>query len=150
MHFPHFLSVKKMRDERILAQARELALLRLEQCIADLRISDASKRNASRPSAHSAAAKTMLPASWESSNSERRYAPVFNSCSVATATEKIINSLRASAGRLMRVTFSDGVVQSVIIDAVDNAGFLHRGAERADQQVFWTRFEDVNALEAGN
>lgn len=50
----------------------------------------------------------------------------------------------------MRVTFSDGLVQTVIVGTVDNAGFLHHGTDCADPQVFWTRFEDVNALEAEN
>lgn len=153
MHLPHFLSVKRIRDERVLAQARELALLRLEQCIADFRIPAASKRSAIRPSRDSATAKThQLPLRpfLESSDSERTLTPVFKSCSVATATEEIINSLRASSGRLMRVTFSDGVVQTVIVGTVDNAGFLHCGIDRPDSQVFWTRFEDVNALEVEN
>lgn len=75
---------------------------------------------------------------------------MFKGGSVATAIEEIIHSLRASSGRLMRITFSDGVVQKVIIDTVDNAGFLHHGPDCADPQVFWTRFEDVNALEAAN
>jgi hypothetical protein len=66
------------------------------------------------------------------------------------ATEEIIHSLRASSGRLMRVTFSDGVVQTVVIGTIDKAGFLHRGIDSADPQVFWTRFEDVEALEAEN
>jgi len=29
-----------------------------------------------------------------------------------------------------------------------DVGFLHRGIDSADPQVFWTRFEDVDALEA--
>jgi hypothetical protein len=153
MHLPHFLSVKKIRDEKVLTQARELALLRLEQCIADLRIPAASKRNAIRPSADSANAKThqsrLMPFS-ESPDSEFALTPAFNGRSVATAAEEIVNFLRASSGRLMRVTFSDGVVQTVIIDTVDNAGFLHHASDCADPQMFWTRFEDVNALEAEN
>lgn len=153
MHLPHFLSVKKIRDEKVLAQARELALLRLEQCIADLRIPSASMKNAIRPSMDSATANTHqshLRSLRESLDSEFTFTPVFKDGSVATAIEEIITSLRASSGRLMRVTFSDGVVQKVIIDTVDNAGFLHHGTDCADSQVFWTRFEDVNALEAAN
>jgi hypothetical protein len=48
----------------------------------------------------------------------------------------------------MRVTFSDGVLQTVIIGTTDDEGFLHRTADGADPQIFWTRFEDVNMLEA--
>jgi len=47
----------------------------------------------------------------------------------------------------MRVTFSDGVVQTVIIGTTDDEGFLHRDSDGEDSQLFWTRFEDVNTLE---
>lgn len=153
MHLAHLLSVRRIRHERVLAQARELALLRLEQCIADFRIPAASNRNEIHPSVDSLAAKNHQPfhrSFKDPANSDCALTPVFNSCSAATATEEIIHSLRASAGRLMRVTFSDGVVQKVIVRAVDHAGFLHHGTECADPPVFWTRFEDVNALEAEN
>jgi len=73
---------------------------------------------------------------------------VLNSDPPVIATEEIINSLRVSSGKLMRVTFSDGVVQTVIIGTTDDEGFLHRDADGADSQIFWTRFEDVNTLEA--
>jgi len=66
------------------------------------------------------------------------------------AIEDIVTSLRASLGRPMRITFSDGVVQTVIIGTVDGEGFLHCGTDHADPQIFWTRFEDVNALEFEN
>jgi hypothetical protein len=65
------------------------------------------------------------------------------------ATDNIINSLRASSGRVVRVTFSDGIVQKVIIGTTDDRGFLHQDADDADPQIFWTRFEDVSKLEAG-
>jgi hypothetical protein len=124
MRLPHFLSVKRIQklseqDEKVFTDARELALLRLEQCIADLRNPVPPIRNASRSHGH-------------------------------LTTEKTHEFLRASSGRLMRVTFSDGVVQTVIIGTVDKAGFLHRGIDAADPQVFWTRFEDVDTLEAEN
>lgn len=153
MHLPHFLSVKRMREEKVLAQARELAFLRLEQYMADLRIPVAAKGNGIRPSVDSATPKTYQPRLtpfWESPDSKCTLDPVLKSCSIATAAQEIITSLRASSGRVMRVTFSDGVVQTVIIGTVDNTGFLHCGIDRADSQVFWTRFEDVNALEAEN
>ena len=60
MKLPHFLSRKKFeqlrkQDEQVFAEASEFALLRLEQCIADLRllVPPADRRNAdsSRPSA---------------------------------------------------------------------------------------------------
>ena len=50
MKLPHFPSLKKIeksrrQDEKVFAEASELALLRLEQCIADLRITVPKKRN---------------------------------------------------------------------------------------------------------
>lgn len=50
----------------------------------------------------------------------------------------------------MRIKFSDGIVQTVIIGTLDNEGFLHCGVGAADAQMFWTRFQDVHALEAPN
>jgi len=54
MKLPHFRSRKKFeksskQDEEVFAEASELALLRLEQCIADLRISVPTMRDAIRP-----------------------------------------------------------------------------------------------------
>jgi hypothetical protein len=52
MRFPHFRSRKKFekeQDEEIFAEASELALLRLEQCIAEQRITDPTMRDAIRP-----------------------------------------------------------------------------------------------------
>jgi hypothetical protein len=129
MQLPRFLSVK--REEKVFTEARALALLRLEQCIADLRIA-----------AHE---PPLALLKWP--DRQCVPTPVLNSDPPVTATEKIINSLRVSSGKLMRVTFSDGVVQTVIIGTTDDEGFLHRNADGADPQIFWTRFEDVNTLE---
>jgi hypothetical protein len=51
MKLPHFPSRKKFeksskQDEEVFAKASELALLRLEQCIADLRISVPTRNSA--------------------------------------------------------------------------------------------------------
>jgi hypothetical protein len=158
MQFHHFLSVKRIqklskRDEKVFTEARELALLRLEQCIAYLPNPVPAMRSGIRSPGGSATEKThesRLGLFRESPDCQCALTPVFNSCPMAMATEEIINSLRASSGRLMRVTFSDGIVQTVIIGTIDKAGFLHRGIDSADPQVFWTRFEDVDALEAEN
>jgi hypothetical protein len=47
----------------------------------------------------------------------------------------------------LRVKVSDGVVQTVVVGALDDDGFLHSGPDCADPYAFWTRFEDVNVLE---
>lgn len=158
MQLPDFLSLKRIQklskqDEEVFTEARELALLRLEQCIDDLRIPAPAMKNRIGPRGGSATGRTYesrLGVYQESADCQCPPTSVFNPCPMAIATEEIIHFLRASWGRLMRITFSDGVVQTVIIGTVDKAGFLHRGTEGADQQVFWTRFEDVDALEAEN
>jgi hypothetical protein len=52
MRLPHFRAHKKIekkQDEDVFAEASELALLRLEQCIAEQRIPDPPMRDAIRP-----------------------------------------------------------------------------------------------------
>jgi hypothetical protein len=157
MQLPHFLSVKSIhklskQDDKIFAEARELALLRLEQCIVDLRTPAPTTRNGVKPLGLSDAKQpleVLLGSFLKWPDCQCVPTPFLNSNPRVTATDKIINSLRASAGKLMRVTFSDGVMQTVIIGTTDDKGFLHRDAKGADPQIFWTRFEDVNALEAG-
>jgi hypothetical protein len=136
--------------EKVFTEARALALLRLEQCIADLRIAAPTTKSGIEPlGPPDASYRHESPLSLlEWPNRQCVPTPVLNSDPPVTAPEKIINSLRVSAGKLMRVTFSDGVVQKVIIGTTDDEGFLHRDADGADPQIFWTRFEDVNTLEA--
>ena len=43
----------------------------------------------------------------------------------------------------LRITFSDGVVQTVDVTAVDDEGFLHSGPDGENPSGFWTRFESV-------
>jgi hypothetical protein len=154
MKLPRFLSIKKIeklskQDEKVFTEASELALLRLKQCVADVRMPALTMRNAVRPLGTAYAKKTHepFPGSFpESPDGQCLPTPVVNSCPMGTKT--IVSSLRASSGRPMRVAFSDGVVQTVIIGTIDDEGFLHRDLDGADPQVFWTRFEHVNALEA--
>ena len=156
MQLPRFFSIKRIhklskQDEKVFTEARELALLRLEQCIADLRIAAPTIKLGITPFGPPDASHPHEPPLSLLKWPDRQCVPtpVPNSDPPVTATEKIINSLRVSSGKLMRVTFSDGVVQTVIIGTTDDAGFLHRDADGADPQIFWTRFEDVNTLEAG-
>lgn len=60
----------------------------------------------------------------------------------------VVDILKENIGKRLRITFSDGVIQSVIIDSVDDEGFLHSGPDGNDPQDFWTRFEDVTLLES--
>jgi hypothetical protein len=40
---------------------------------------------------------------------------------------QILDALNDNVGKRARITFDDGVVQSVLIDCVDEEGFLHSG-----------------------
>jgi hypothetical protein len=66
-----------------------------------------------------------------------------------TATE-ILDALKANIGKRVRVTFDDGIVQSVDISSVDEEGFLHSGPDGIDPHGFWTRFEGVTLVEREN
>jgi hypothetical protein len=61
--------------------------------------------------------------------------------------EEIADVLRANTGRQLRVIFSDGIVQSVLIGSVDAEGFVHSGPDGTPPGFFWTRFEDVASVE---
>ena len=61
--------------------------------------------------------------------------------------EQIVHVLRANTEKFLRVTFRDGVVQSVLIGSVDAEGFVHSGPNGESPQGFWTRLEDVTLLE---
>jgi hypothetical protein len=63
--------------------------------------------------------------------------------------EEVADVLRANQGKRLRVTFADGVVESVLIGSVDAEGFVHSGPGGESPESFWTRFEDVSLLEAG-
>jgi hypothetical protein len=51
------------------------------------------------------------------------------------------------SGRLLRITFSDGVTQSVDVAAVDDEGVLHSGPDGSEPKGYWTRFENIVAIE---
>ena len=61
--------------------------------------------------------------------------------------QEIMEVLRANTGKRLRVTFEDGMVESVTIDSVDDKGFVHSGPDGENSQGFWTRFEFVKLLE---
>jgi hypothetical protein len=62
----------------------------------------------------------------------------------------ILDALKSNIGKRVRVTFDDGVVQSVDISSVDDEGFLHSGPDGIDPHGFWTRFEGVILVEHEN
>ncbi len=60
---------------------------------------------------------------------------------------QVIDTLQANLGKRIRITFDDGLIQTVIVSSVDDEGFLHSGPDCADPQGFWTRFESVARVE---
>jgi hypothetical protein len=64
--------------------------------------------------------------------------------------EEIADVLRANTGKRLRVIFSDGIVESVLIGSVDAEGFVHSGPDDAPPEWFWTRLEDVTSVETEN
>jgi hypothetical protein len=55
--------------------------------------------------------------------------------------------VEASGGRRLRITFSDGVTQSVDVADVDDEGVLHSGPDGGEPKGCWTRIESVVAIE---
>ena len=56
--------------------------------------------------------------------------------------------LVASAGRRVRITFSDGAVQVVEVGTIDEEGFVHSGPDGNEPDQYWTRFESVISVDA--
>ena len=63
-----------------------------------------------------------------------------------TPTE-VADALQKNIDKRLRITFDDGVIQSVRVDSVDQEGFLHSGPDGIDPTEFWTRFEGVKLVE---
>ena len=61
--------------------------------------------------------------------------------------DEIAAIIEVSSGRRIRITFSDGVTQSVDVAAVDDEGVLHSGPEGNEPAGYWMRFEDIVAIE---
>lgn len=61
--------------------------------------------------------------------------------------DEIKSIVDVSGGRRLRITFSDGVTQSVDVAAVDDEGVLHSGPDGSEPKGYWTRFESIVAIE---
>jgi hypothetical protein len=61
--------------------------------------------------------------------------------------EEVQSVLIKNEGTRVRVTFADGVVQSVDIASVDTEGFLHSGPDGLNPSYYWTRFDSVTLVE---
>jgi hypothetical protein len=61
--------------------------------------------------------------------------------------DEITAIVEASGGRRLRITFSDGVSQSVDVGAIDDEGVLHSGPDGNEPESYWTRFENIASIE---
>ena len=60
--------------------------------------------------------------------------------------DEIIAVVEVSSSRRLRITFADGVTQSVDVAAVDDEGILHSGPDGSEPEGYWTRFESIAAI----
>jgi hypothetical protein len=58
--------------------------------------------------------------------------------------EEVMAFIAANEGKRVRLTYTDGEVESVDISSVDEEGFVHSGPDGENQDGFWTRFEYVS------
>jgi hypothetical protein len=61
--------------------------------------------------------------------------------------QEVATVLRAHVGKRVRLTFDDGVVQSVDVGSVDDEGVLHSGPDGVEPKYYWTRFEAILQVE---
>lgn len=61
--------------------------------------------------------------------------------------DEVARILKANDGKRVRVTFVDGVTQSVDVSSVDEEGFVHSGPDGVEPQHYWTRFESIVTVE---
>jgi hypothetical protein len=61
--------------------------------------------------------------------------------------DEICAIVDASGDRRLRITFADGVTQSVDVAAVDDEGVLHSGPDGNEPEGYWTRFESIVAID---
>jgi hypothetical protein len=55
--------------------------------------------------------------------------------------------LLANQGRRVRVTYIDGVVESVDVHSVDDEGCLHSGPDGIEPAGWWTRFDSISDVQ---
>jgi hypothetical protein len=54
--------------------------------------------------------------------------------------------LLANEGKRVRVTYADGLIQSVDVVSVDDEGFVHSGPDGETPQGFWSDFDGITEL----
>ena len=62
--------------------------------------------------------------------------------------KEIIDVIEKSVGKKVRITFGNGVVESVEVGCgFDGEGFLCSGPEGGDPQAYWVRIDEVTHIE---
>jgi hypothetical protein len=57
-------------------------------------------------------------------------------------------TLLANEGKRVRITWDDGVSQSVDIHSVDDEGVMHSGPDGIEPAHWWTRFDSISDVKA--
>jgi len=60
---------------------------------------------------------------------------------------EVKETLLANQGKRVRITYDDGVVESVDVRSVDDEGCLHSGPNGVEQAGYWTRFESISDVQ---
>jgi hypothetical protein len=60
---------------------------------------------------------------------------------------KVKETLLANQGERVRITYDDGVVESVDVHSVDDEGCLHSGPNGVEPAGYWTRFESIRDVQ---
>ena len=64
--------------------------------------------------------------------------------------DEVAAVLSVNVGKRVRLTYVDGVIQSVDIGSVDDEGALHSGPDGIEPKYYWTRFERIIRVEVAN
>jgi hypothetical protein len=64
--------------------------------------------------------------------------------------DEVVAALTANIGKRVRLTFEDGVIQTVDIGNIDEEGVLHSGPDGAEPNGYWTRFEHIRSVAVEN
>jgi hypothetical protein len=62
---------------------------------------------------------------------------------INVAPDEVKASLLANEGKRVRITYIDGVIESVDVHSVDDEGCLHSGPDGAEPAGWWTRFDSI-------
>jgi hypothetical protein len=62
--------------------------------------------------------------------------------------EEVKAALLVNEGKRVRITYYDGVTESVDVHSVDDEGCLHSGPDGVDPAGWWTRFDSITDVQS--